>query len=187
MFKLTRVLFLAAALSLVAAACGDDEADDTTTTAAADDGATTTAADDETATSAAEEATDDSAAAEEEGEDTAAGSGDLQVTSSDLGEILVDADGNTIYLYTPDEQGESTCYDACAEAWPVVGELATVGAGLDESLLGSITRTDGVVQATYNDWPLYYFASDTGPGDTAGQGVGDVWYVVDATGSVISS
>lgn len=114
-------------------------------------------------------------------------SADLQLSSSDLGEILVDADGKTLYLFVPDAQGDSTCYDECEANWPVVGELASVGAGLDADLLGSTDRTTGDVQATYNGWPLYYFAADEGAGDMNGQGVNDVWYVLDADGNAVGA
>ena len=85
----------------------------------------------------------------------------------------------------PDAQGDSTCYDQCEANWPIVGELSTVGDGLDASLLGTTERTTGDVQATYNGWPLYYFLNDAGPGETNGQGVNDVWYVIDAAGNAI--
>lgn len=114
-------------------------------------------------------------------------SADLQLSSSDLGEILVDADGKTLYLFVPDAQGDSTCYDECEANWPVVGELASVEAGLDTDLLGTTDRTTGDVQATYNGWPLYYFAADEGAGDTNGQGVNDVWYVLDADGNAVGA
>lgn len=115
----------------------------------------------------------------------AAGSA-IQVTSSDLGDILVDADGNTLYLFTPDSQGESTCYDQCATNWPPLIDEVTAGDGLDPALVGSTTRTDGSVQVTYNGWPLYYFAADTAPGDTNGQGINDVWFVVSPEGDAVS-
>ena len=112
---------------------------------------------------------------------------DLQLSSSDLGEILVDADGNTLYLFVPDAQGDSTCYDECEANWPIVGELSSVGDGLDAGLLGTTERTTGDTQATYNGWPLYFFAADAAAGDTNGQGVNDVWYVVDAGGNAIGA
>jgi predicted lipoprotein with Yx(FWY)xxD motif/uncharacterized cupredoxin-like copper-binding protein len=97
-----------------------------------------------------------------------------------LGSILTDAKGMTLYLFTKDTtKGESTCYDKCAQNWPaftasepfslpftVKGELSTV------------QRTDGTTQVAFNGIPLYYFAKDTEPGQTNGQDVGDVWYVV---------
>lgn len=116
---------------------------------------------------------------------TASAGTTVLVATSDLGEILGDSDGNTLYLFTPDEQGDSTCYDQCETNWPpLVGEV-TPSDGLDAALLGSTTRTDGSEQATYNGWPLYYFAGDPSPGDTNGQGINDVWFVVSPEGDAI--
>jgi predicted lipoprotein with Yx(FWY)xxD motif len=64
------------------------------------------------------------------------------------------------------------------------GEV-TVGAGLDASLFTTVARTDGTMQVKVGDWPLYYFAADQAAGETNGQGVGDVWYVVSPTGEQV--
>ena len=73
----------------------------------------------------------------------------------------------------------------CAAAWPpVVGE-ATAGPGIDATLLGTASRDDGTTQATYNSWPLYYFAGDAAPGDINGQGLNDVWFVITPTGDAV--
>jgi predicted lipoprotein with Yx(FWY)xxD motif len=107
--------------------------------------------------------------------------------SADFGEILTDGEGRTLYLFTQDTEGASTCSGGCAEAWPaftVDGE-AIAGEGIDQSLLGAITRDDGATQVTYNGHPLYYYADDVNPGDTLGQGRGDAWYVLDAQGNQI--
>ena len=109
----------------------------------------------------------------------------LQLVSTSLGDVLADGEGFIVYLFTPDDQGESTCYDACEANWPVVGELTSVGDGLDPALLGTTTRTDGTVQATYNGWPLYTFAGDASPGMTNGQGLNGIWWVVDAAGNAV--
>lgn len=144
---------------------------------AADDAATTTTAD--AATTTAAEATTTTAA--EAGGDT------LVVASSDLGDILTDGEGRTLYLFNPDEQsGEPTCYEDCAEAWPAFVETVTAGDGVDASLLTTATRTDGGVQVVYNGWPLYYFSGDAAPGETNGQALNDVWWVVDATGTAVT-
>ena len=110
----------------------------------------------------------------------------IQLANGPLGDFLADADGNTLYSFVPDAQGDSTCYDDCEAAWPVFAEQSAVGDGLDASLRGTTTRTDGSTQATENGWPLYYFAADTAAGDTNGQGAKDVWFVVDAAGNAIS-
>ena len=90
------------------------------------------------------------------------------ITDSSLGPILTDAKGMTLYLYDPDAQGESTCYDACEEAWPVLAvedeDEAVAGEGTEESLIATTERTDGTYQVTYNKWPLYYFARGRRPG-----------------------
>jgi len=109
----------------------------------------------------------------------------IGVVSGSLGEYLVDAEGATLYLFVPDAGAESTCYDDCAELWPPLEGAVSAGDGLDESLVGTTERTDGTTQATYNGHPLYLYTPDGGPGPTTGQGVGDVWWVVDAAGDPI--
>lgn len=111
----------------------------------------------------------------------------IALATTDLGDHIVDGAGNTLYLFVPDGQGDSVCYDECEANWPVVGPIVAVGDGLDASLLGTIERTTGDVQATYNSWPLYYFIADAAPGETNGQGVNDVWYVVDPSGEAIAN
>ena len=107
-------------------------------------------------------------------------------TEGDLGTFLVDGEGMTLYVFMPDAQGPSTCEDDCLAAWPALAGPATAGEGADESLLGTAARPDdGSEQVTYNGWPLYYFAQDAAPGDVNGQGLNDVWYVVDPTGNAI--
>ena len=105
----------------------------------------------------------------------------------DHGEILVDAEGMTLYAFLQDAEGKSNCADQCAQTWPplsVDGE-ATAGEGVDEAKLDSIERTDGDTQVTYNDRPLYNYSADTKAGDTKGQGVGGNWYVVGPDGEPI--
>jgi predicted lipoprotein with Yx(FWY)xxD motif/uncharacterized cupredoxin-like copper-binding protein len=97
-----------------------------------------------------------------------------------LGPILTDPKGMTLYLFTKDTKpGESTCYDKCAQSWPPFTASEPLGLpGRVEGKLTTITRTDGTKQVAYNGIPLYYFAKDTKPGDTNGQGIGGVWFVV---------
>lgn len=109
----------------------------------------------------------------------------VAVSATDLGEILVDGEGRTLYLFLPDEQGDSTCYDDCAGNWPPLIGTAAPGEGADPALIGTVPRSDGSDQVTYGGWPLYYFAADTAAGDVNGQGVGDVWFVVSPGGEPV--
>jgi predicted lipoprotein with Yx(FWY)xxD motif len=169
-------MFFIIVLGLVTAACSGGTT--TTTTTQATGSATTTSTSGPTTTTAASASTTTTAAV------SAAGT-TLTTATTDLGTLLVDNAGNTLYLFVPDNQGDSTCYDACAGNWPPLTGDVTAGAGVDASLLGTTTRTDGTVQATYNGWPLYYFAADTRPGDTNGQGINEIWYVISPEGSAV--
>ena len=175
---------LVAAVLLLAACSDDDEPTSTSDTSetAADESTTTAASDDPYGSTESTEATDDT-------DDTEAAEGaTVAVADSDLGSILVDGQGNTLYLFTNDTQEEaSTCTGGCAATWPALAGTVAAGEGVDESLIGTVAGEDGTEQATYNGWPLYYYAEDTGPGDTNGQGVGGVWWVVDAEGNAIES
>ena len=111
------------------------------------------------------------------------------VQSPGMGTVLADSDGNTLYLFTNDESNVSNCSGGCAGAWP---PLLTVGdpqpeEGVNADSLATIERDDGSMQVTYNGWPLYYFANDRQPGDTNGQGVGNVWWVVSTHGGPIQT
>jgi predicted lipoprotein with Yx(FWY)xxD motif len=101
--------------------------------------------------------------------------------STTLGTYLTAYNGMTLYTYTKDTKGVSNCSGTCATNWPPYtvaspGDIhvpATITA-----TIGTITRADGSLQVTYNGMPLYFWKSDTKIGDTTGQGVGGVWYVV---------
>jgi predicted lipoprotein with Yx(FWY)xxD motif len=144
-------------------------------------------------TAAAASATPSAMATEEEsespGETDGGGEITVDVADSDLGEILVDGEGVTLYAFTNDQNGESACYDQCEQNWPPLTvedeDEIEVGEGLDDSDFTTVERTDGNMQVKIGDWPLYYFANDEGPGDTNGQGVGGVWFVVGADGELI--
>jgi predicted lipoprotein with Yx(FWY)xxD motif len=109
----------------------------------------------------------------------------VAIVSGSLGDYLVDPDGATLYLFMPDGGDVSTCYDDCADLWPPLEGPVSAGEGVDSALIGTTERTDGTVQATYNGHPLYSYTPDGGAGPTSGQGVGDVWWVVDAAGDPI--
>lgn len=117
-----------------------------------------------------------------------AGPATVDVAKNDkFSSILVDDKGMSLYLFTNDTPNTPTCYDKCATFWPplLTNGKPVVGSGLDASKLGTVTRTDGTTQVTYNSWPLYYFAKDKQPGDVAGQGVTNNWYLVSPAGDAI--
>lgn len=105
----------------------------------------------------------------------------------DHGSYLVDGEGMALYMFANDAEGESSCTGGCAEAWPPVladGDVAA-GAGAAASLLSTIERPDGSQQVAYSGMPLYYFANDAEAGETNGQGVNDVWFLVSNYGTAI--
>ncbi|MEX2323610.1 MAG: hypothetical protein WEA29_07545 [Acidimicrobiia bacterium] len=171
----SRTLLLIGVMAVTAAACGGDAADTSTTTGAPTTTVTTAA---ETTTTVASPTTTTDAPM------TTAALEPPYLTfgETDLGAVLTDDTGRTLYLFTPDAQGDSTCTGGCATTWPPFTGDVSAGSGVDASLLGSITRGDGSTQATYNGWPLYFYSVDTEPGNTRGQGIGGVWFAVDADG-----
>ncbi|HEV7284231.1 MAG TPA: PQQ-binding-like beta-propeller repeat protein [Kaistia sp.] len=118
--------------------------------------------------------------------------------SEQHGPYVTDAQGRALYLFTADQHGQSgqetasTCYEACAEAWPpLLSETGdpTVSEALDPHLLGTIQRRTGTTQVTYNGWPLYYYVKDRGPGEATGQdvhGFGGEWYLVGPEGTKVA-
>ncbi|MDN4611580.1 COG4315 family predicted lipoprotein [Arthrobacter burdickii] len=118
----------------------------------------------------------------------AAGPTTLGVATSDLGEIVVDAKGMTVYYFTKDvaDSGVSACTDDCLVAWPPVisaSETPEVEGVTGE--VGTIETPEGELQMTINGMPIYYFNKDLAAGDVNGQAVGDVWYVVAPDGTMI--
>ena len=112
------------------------------------------------------------------------------MASTDLGDVLVDAQGLTLYLFEADTGGTSTCTGACADEWPPVTAAGTPTAGpdIDGEKLGTVERSDGTAQVTYADHPLYRYSGDTGPGDVNGEGsdaFGAEWYAVSSDGSAV--
>ena len=144
-----------------------------------------TAAEEETAAEQATATDEEPATDEATAADAEAAGATVAIASSDLGDIVVDGEGRTLYMFVPDDGGEPTCTDACAETWPVLEGPATAGEGVDAALLSTATHPSGATQVTYGDWPLYHFANDAAPGDVNGQGVNDVWFVVGPDGEPI--
>jgi predicted lipoprotein with Yx(FWY)xxD motif len=106
-----------------------------------------------------------------------------------LGAYLTDANGNTLYLYTPDTSPTSTCYGQCIAFWPALltNGAPQAGAGATATFLGTSPRPDGSLQVTYKGHPLYYFKGDKAAGDTSGQGTAGTWFMVSPTGSQIGN
>lgn len=182
--KLLRMLGLAAAAGLLISACGGAGDVAGTTAAPGDDGtSTTTSAAEEEDTTTSTPASEDDSTATTAAEEMSG----VHVAVSDLGEILVDPDGFTLYIFTRDTDGESVCYDGCAALWPPVPADTAISSDLDESMFGATTRDDGMDQLTVNDMPLYLYEPDTEPGDVNGQAFNEVWFVVDAEGSVVEA
>ena len=113
------------------------------------------------------------------------------VENSNLGKILDDSQGRTLYVFQADSGTKSNCSGACATNWPpLTSANPTVGKGANASMLGTSKRSDGKTQVTYNGHPLYTFAGDSGPGDTSGQGVnafGGLWYVLSPAGQQVTT
>ena len=125
----------------------------------------------------------------EETPDITAGPLELTTADSEFGEIVVDDEGMTVYMFDNDTQGgdASSCVGECATNWPAVTTDAEAPAveGLTGEL-STITGVDGSMQITLNGWPLYYFAGDSAAGDVNGQGQGGIWWVLDPAGEKIS-
>jgi predicted lipoprotein with Yx(FWY)xxD motif len=113
----------------------------------------------------------------------------VAVAGTALGEVLVDGKGRTLYVFTKDKGDQSVCSGKCAAAWPAltVSGAATPGTGVQASLLSTAKQANGSTQVTYGGKPLYYFAGDKAPGDTKGQGLNGVWFVVRGDGSLVQA
>ena len=118
--------------------------------------------------------------------DDGGGAVTVVAAETDAGTSLVGTDGLTLYIFTSDTDGTSTCYDECAAAWPPfeveAGATLEAGDGVTGEL-ATTERDDGTTQVTYEGMPLYYYASDSEPGDATGEGVGDVWFIASPEGA----
>lgn len=106
----------------------------------------------------------------------------------DFGEVLVDGEGLTLYMFDSDTQdsGESTCTDGCLSAWPpLVADGEPIAGDGVNATLSTFERGDGDTQVAANGWPLYYYAQDSSPGDVTGQGANDVWWILTPAGEPI--
>lgn len=128
------------------------------------------------------------APSDEPTDDGASSGAELMVAESSLGTIVVDGEGMTVYMFDNDTQGTATsaCTGQCLANWPIVTtDSATPAVEGVTGTVATIDSPDGQKQITLNGWPLYYFAGDSAAGDTAGQAVNDVWWVLSPAGEKI--
>jgi predicted lipoprotein with Yx(FWY)xxD motif len=161
MTRLFTVTALALVSALVLAACGSSSKSSTTSTSAASTAKT-----------------------------PAATAALVTTKKGPLGTFLVDSNGRTLYLWEADKSTKSACNGSCAVAWPPLKATGTTKAagGVKMSLLGTTKRADGSTEVTYAGHPLYYFAGDSSPGQTTGEGnegFGAYWWVVTPSGKAI--
>ena len=114
----------------------------------------------------------------------------VKAAKSHLGKIIVDGRGRSLYLFEKDRRGHSACSGACAAYWPPLLTTAkpVAGTGVKKALLGTIRRSNGKKQVTYNGHPLYRFVQDTKPGQVKGQDThffGGGWYVMSPAGKKV--
>ena len=111
------------------------------------------------------------------------------VKIANLGTVLATGGGLTLYRFTSDKKGTSSCSGACAALWPpllVAGTAKPTGtAGVSASKLGTIRRSNGQEQVTYGGFPLYRYAADTQPGQAKGEGLEGTWFAVAGSGSLV--
>jgi len=118
---------------------------------------------------------------------TPAAGGGSTVTEKTIGseQVLVDSQGMTLYWFAPDTSSKSNCSGQCATYWPPVTGPVTAGSGVTGTL-GTITRSDGTKQATYDGHPLYTYVGDKSPGQNTGNGKnlsGGLWWEMTVSGS----
>ena len=110
-------------------------------------------------------------------------SSNISLRTTKVGKVLVAANGRTLYLFTPDDGASSPqCTGSCAQTWPPLKASGTPRAqgGARQSMLGVSAG-----QVTYNGHPLYLYSGDSQPGQTNGEGVAAVWYVVSTSGDPV--
>jgi predicted lipoprotein with Yx(FWY)xxD motif len=118
----------------------------------------------------------------------AAGGIEITVAQTSAGNALAGPDGKTLYVFTNDSAGTSTCTGGCADAWPaLLGDGSDVVAGDGVSgTFGTTTRDDGSKQVTHNGQPLYNYAADQAAGDATGQGLLGKWFIAPVDEATVS-
>jgi predicted lipoprotein with Yx(FWY)xxD motif len=96
-----------------------------------------------------------------------------------IGKYFTDTEGKTLYWFKKDSPGKSACSGPCLEKWPIYyRETVAAPKGINAEEFGTITRDDGQKQTTFRGYPLYYWINDKEAGETNGQGINNVWYVI---------
>lgn len=116
----------------------------------------------------------------------------ISTAKGSMGTYLVGSSGRALYMFAADKNGKSACSGSCAQNWPPLTSSSTPKAagGVNASDFGSIVRSNGAKQVTYNGRPLYYFIGDTGAGMTSGQGssaFGAKWWLMTPGGAELTS
>ena len=118
---------------------------------------------------------------------SSASASSVGTASGALGTYLTGRDGRTLYVFTKDSAGTSTCTGTCSQNWPAFtvgdGQAPTAGNGVT-GMLSTFKRSDGTTQVAVNGMPLYYYAGDAKAGDTNGQGKLGSWFVAPASGQL---
>jgi predicted lipoprotein with Yx(FWY)xxD motif len=115
----------------------------------------------------------------------------VTTAKNSTGTFLADSSGRALYLWDADPKGRSSCAGACLQYWPALttkGAPKASGAAIAKDL-GTTKRSDGSTQVTYAGHPLYYYAGDTAPGQTNGQGSSDfgaTWWLVAPSGQALA-
>ncbi|WP_028267557.1 COG4315 family predicted lipoprotein [Arthrobacter sp. MA-N2] len=170
------------ALAIALAACGGSPGASSTSTSAASPTASSPAASSSSAPSPTAMSPAPSSGA-------SAAAYDLETATSSAGQIVVAANGMSVYVFTKDvkDSGKSACTGGCAASWPAVTTTSSKPAAEDVTgTLGTIPTADGKMQITLNGMPLYFFGQDKAPGDIKGQGVGGVWSLIGPSGSMVT-
>jgi predicted lipoprotein with Yx(FWY)xxD motif len=98
---------------------------------------------------------------------------------AEIGKYLADSAGMTLYWFKKDSTGHSACAGTCVDNWPLFyREKVAPPSGLNVDEFGTITREDGAKQTTFRGYPLYYYKGDSTAGDTKGNNMMGIWYVV---------
>ena len=166
----------AVALAVLLAACGGGTETTPTTASTTSDGTTSASAPAETSAPASSP--------------VPAGAAELKTASSGAGQIVVDANGMSVYFFTKDvkDSGTSACTGACIAAWPpVLTESDSPAVDGVTGTVGTIATPEGKKQVTINGLPVYYGIQDKAAGDITGQGVNGVWYLVSPAGEMVKT